>query len=656
MNTINEVMGEKGLLSQYIANFAPRSQQIDMANAVSDTLSKGTVAVIEAGTGTGKTFAYLVPALLSGKRIIISTGTKNLQDQIFKRDLPLIRKIMGIPLTAAMLKGRANYICLYRLENVAPFQLKFSRQFDKDMDSIQTWIGRTKSGDVAELSAVKEDSPVWPYVTSSVDNCLGQDCVSYNECFLMNRRREAQKADILVINHHLFFADMALKDDGYGELLPGVSGVIFDEAHQIPGIASRFFSKNITSNQLNGLANDTLTEQEEGASDHLELAECAEELKVHVSVLKTKLEKISKKAGWEELIARADIDNALSRLNKALRELKLCLEIAAPRSKGLEGCWKRAISLHEQLSLHIANELENYIHWYEVFKRGFSFSLTPMHMSEIFNSYMAANELAWVFTSATLSVGDKFDYFNSELGLDLGLNKAKTLKLDSPFNFQQQVLLYLPEDVPEPNSRMYTLTITEMLLPVIKASQGRAFLLFTSYQALNDAHHYLRDKVDYEILVQGSMPRSNLLDRFRKSGNAILIGTSSFWEGVDVRGDALSCVIIDKLPFASPGDPILQARMKAMREDGRNPFMEYQLPQAVISLKQGFGRLIRDVTDRGVVMLCDPRIKTKAYGKLFLQSLPKTSVTQNVTDVENFFAEDLVVGNTTEDSTARRRE
>jgi len=634
MNSINEIMGEDGLLSQYLANFAPRSQQIEMANVVSETLNKGSVSVIEAGTGTGKTFAYLVPAMLSGKKLIISTGTKNLQDQIFKRDLPLIRKILGIPLTAVMLKGRANYICLYRLEHVAPFQLKFSRQFDKDMGTINAWIGRTKSGDVAELSDVKEDSPVWPYVTSAVENCLGQDCGSYNECFLMNQRREAQKADLLVINHHLFFADMALKDDGYGELLPGVSGVIFDEAHQIPSVASKFFSKNITSNQLNGLANDTLTEQEEGASDHLQLADCAEELKVHVSELRTKLEKIPNRAGWEVLIARADVDHALSRLNKALLALKACLEIAAPRSKGLEGCWKRAINLQEQLSLHLEGEIEDFIHWYEVYKRGFSFSLTPMYMSKIFKSYMDSNKFAWVFTSATLSVGDKFDYFNSELGL----SDVQTIKLDSPFNFQQQVLLYLPEDVPDPNSRMYTSTITEMLLPVIRASRGRAFLLFTSYQALNEAHKYLQNKVDYEILVQGSMPRSELLNRFRELGNAILIGTSSFWEGVDVRGEALSCVVIDKLPFASPGDPILQARLEAMRENGRNPFMEYQVPQAVISLKQGFGRLIRDVTDRGVVMLCDPRIKTKAYGKVFLSSLPKTSITQDIRDVENFFA------------------
>ena len=634
MYTIDEIMGDDGLLSQHLPNFASRKQQIEMAHVVSETLEKESVSVIEAGTGTGKTFAYLIPAMLSGRKVIISTGTKNLQDQIFKRDLPLVRKILGIPLTAMMLKGRANYACLYRLEHVAPFELRLSRQFEKDLVSVQSWTGRTISGDISELTDIKEDSPVLPYVTSTVDNCLGQECDYYNDCFLMKQRREAQKADILVVNHYLFFADMALKDDGYGELLPGAGGVIFDEAHQIPGIAAKFFSKNITNNQLIGLANDSLTEQAEDAHDDLSLADCAEDLKAKVAKLKSALDRLPGRATWDAIVNSTDTQQALSDLDQSLDLLRQCLEEAAPRGKGLEGCWRRSIGLQEKLRLHLQGKHDNFIHWYEVFKRGFTFSLTPMRMSEIFSSYMKSNKLAWIFTSATLAIADKFDYFNAELGLD----DARSLILDSPFDFQQQVLLYLPEGMPEPNSRMYTSTVTERLLPVIKASRGRAFLLFTSYQALNEAHKYLVNKVDYEILVQGSMPRSELLNRFRDSGNAILIGTSSFWEGVDVRGEALSCVIIDKLPFASPGDPVLQARMEAMRSEGRNSFMEYQLPQAVIALKQGFGRLIRDVTDRGVIMICDPRLKTKAYGKVFLKSLPKTAYTQDVRDVEKFFA------------------
>lgn len=637
MYSIKEVMGQDGLLSNHLPNFAPRPQQIEMAFVVAETLKQEAVSVIEAGTGTGKTFAYLVPAILSGQKVIISTGTKNLQDQVFNRDLPLVRKIMGVPFTASMLKGRANYVCLYRLEHVAPFQLRFTKQFDRDLGTIHAWLGRTRTGDISEISDIKDDSSVWPHVTSSVDNCGGQDCEYFSDCFLMKQRREAQKADILVVNHHLFFADMALKDDGYGELLPGVGGVIFDEAHQIPNIASQFFSKSISSNQLTGLINDVLAEQEEEASDDLALTKLADETKSSVSELRTTLNNFQKRGSWEEITNNRAVNKALSTLDRSLQALTDCLEEAAPRSKGLETCWKRSMSLQEQLQIHIEDQSENFIHWYDLSKYGFNFSLTPMRMSDIFKSYMESNKLAWVFTSATLAVNDKFDYFNSELGLDNVQISVKNLKLDSPFDFKRQVLTYLPEGVPEPNSKMFTSTVSEMLLPVIRASKGRAFLLFTSYQALNEAHEYLASRVDYEILVQGSMPRSELLDRFRASGNAILIGTSSFWEGVDVRGEALSCVIIDKLPFASPGDPILQARMEAMRNEGRNPFMEYQLPQAVIALKQGFGRLIRDVTDRGVVMLCDPRLINKSYGKVFLNSLPQATVTRNLEDVEHFF-------------------
>lgn len=633
MYTIDEILGEAGLLSRRLENFAPRQQQIDMAHAVYDCLEQESTTVIEAGTGTGKTYAYLVPAILSGKKIIISTGTKNLQDQIFKRDLPLVRETLGIPLSAMMLKGRANYLCLYRMEHVAPFQLKFSNRFEHDLETVKSWAGHTGTGDVAELVDIKEDSAVWPLVTSTVDNCLGQDCPSYTDCFLIKQRREAQKADILVVNHHLFFADMALKDDGYGELLPGAAGIVFDEAHQIPGIASRFFSKSLGSNQLSALVNDVLTEQKENAHDHIDLADSADELKLKLSALVKSVEKLPQKASWEVLSKNAAVTRHLQAVTQSLALLETNLEEASARSKGLETCWNRCSMLLEQIRAHQDGSYEDHVHWYELHKRGFTFNLTPLKMSEIFHSYMASNRLAWIFTSATLSVGDKFDYFVSELGISNALNE----KFDSPFDYGNQVLMYLPENMPEPNTRYYTDTVVETLLPVIKASRGRAFLLFTSHQALNQAYEYLHDRIEYPVLVQGSMPKAELLDRFRDAGNAVLIGTSSFWEGVDVRGDALSCVVIDKLPFASPGDPILQARMDAMRQEGKNPFMDYQLPQAVISLKQGFGRLIRDFTDSGVIMICDPRLGTKAYGKVFLASLPAARISRSLDEVEHFF-------------------
>ena len=636
MYSIDEIFGQDGLLSQQLSNFAPRQQQIDMAYAVTKCLQENNATVIEAGTGTGKTLSYLVPAMLSGMKIIISTGTKNLQEQIFNRDLPLVRKSLGVPMKAVMLKGRANYVCLYRVEHVAPYQLKFSEQFERELEMVKDWTGYTRTGDVAELKDIKEGSGIWSNVTSTVDNCLGQDCPSFNECFMFKQRREAQKADILVVNHHLFFADMALKDDGYGELLPGAAGVIFDEAHQIPGISARFFSKNLTSNQLSGLISDISSEQKEHAHDHIELADCVDDFKVYLAGLVAAVEKLPPRSEWYVLANNLKVDKAMNTLMQGFAALQAELDIAAPRSKGLETCRSRAAELSSQLNAHMEDDIENYVHWYEQHKRGFIFSLTPLHMSEIFRNYIQSNKMSWIFTSATLSVGEKFDFYLSELGLE----DANQEKFDSPFDYRKQVLLYLPENMPEPNSQFYTDTVIEMLLPVVRASRGRAFLLFTSHAALNQAYQYLKGKLEYPLLVQGSMPKSELLKQFEESGNAVLIGTSSFWEGVDVRGEALSCVVIDKLPFASPGDPILKARMEAIRNEGRNPFMDYQLPQAVISLKQGFGRLIRDVSDRGVIMICDPRLKTKAYGKIFLKSLPQTNITVNVDDVEEFFLQD----------------
>ena len=636
MYTIDEIFGREGSLSQQLKNFAPRQQQIDMAYAVSHCLQGNGATVIEAGTGTGKTLSYLVPAILSGMKVIISTGTKNLQEQIFNRDLPLVRKSLGVPFKAIMLKGRANYVCLYRMDHVAPYQLKFNEKFEQELEMVKDWTGYTRTGDIAELTDIKEGSSIWSNVTSTVDNCLGQDCPSFNECFLFKQRREAQKADILVVNHHLFFADMALKDDGYGELLPGAAAVIFDEAHQVPGISARFFSKNLTSNQMSGLISDISSEQKEHAHDHIDLADCVDDLKVLLAGLVAAVEKLPARAEWPVLSRNLKVGKALDELQQGFAAMQTELGIAASRSKGLETCRSRAADMTSQLSEHMDDDIENYVHWYEQHKRGFIFSLTPLHMSDIFRNYIQSNKMAWIFTSATLTVGEKFDFYLSELGLD----DANQEKFDSPFDYRKQVLLYLPENMPEPNSQFYTDAVIDMLLPVIRASRGRAFLLFTSHVALNQAYQFLKDKLEFPILVQGSMPKSELLKQFQKSGNAVLIGTSSFWEGVDVRGEALSCVVIDKLPFASPGDPILKARMDAIRNEGGNPFMDYQLPQAVISLKQGFGRLIRDVSDRGVIMICDPRLKTKAYGKVFLKSLPQTNITMNPQDVEEFFLQD----------------
>lgn len=634
------MMGPGGLLEKHIPYFRPRMAQQEMAETIAEAIEEHQVLIAEAGTGTGKTFAYLLPAVLSGKKIIISTGTKNLQDQLFHRDIPVMLKALPVSTTVAILKGRANYLCLYRLEHIATSPRHYSERVKSDLSLIRVWSGNTQSGDLAEMTDLSERSPTWPLVTSSTENCLGQECPVFSECFLMKVRRDAQQADILVVNHHLFFADMVLRDEGYGELLPGANGFIFDEAHQLPEIASKFFSLTITSRQLLELANDTLAEKEKDAKNAPELENNIDALQKSVRDLRLAFGIDSRRGAWSEVKAKKDVIENLHRLGETLEQLQDHLKPLAASGKGLEACWKRSVDLSERYRVLTQTMPENYIHWFETHNHGFVFNLTPMDIANLFHNYVGSKNSAWIFTSATLAVGERFDHFKMQLGLE----QAVTRQWLSPFDYALQALLYIPNILAEPNDPAYTASVINAALPVIEASRGRTFLLFTSHRALEEAYQRLyslksESKFKFPLLVQGRAPRSELLNQFREAGNAVLMGTSSFWEGVDVRGEALSCVIIDKLPFASPGDPIVKARIEAMREQGRNPFHEYQLSHAVITLKQGFGRLIRDVTDRGVMMLCDPRLRSKSYGRVFINSLPKMPLTRDLDDVVNFFNE-----------------
>jgi len=633
----SEILAADGLVARHVAGFAPRPQQQAMADAVASALHDKGVLVAEAGTGTGKTFAYLVPALLSGKKVIISTGTKNLQDQLYHRDLPLVRKALGVPVTTALLKGRANYLCLHRLE-LGEQRAAGSRQMLDALVRVRSWAGRTRSGDIAELSELAEDAPIWPVVTSTVDNCLGQECPHWSDCFMAKARRQAQAADILVVNHHLLFADMALRDEGFGEVLPGAHALILDEAHQLPEVASNFFGLSLSSRQLMELAGDTVTEQVREASDMASLRDVADALQTAVRDLRLALGRGSRRAVWHQVAAEDNVKKAVERVECTLAELEQTLKPAAERGKGLDSCWRRSMALAERLALLKEAESESYVRWFETFATAFALHLTPMDIAESFHARMEEYRAAWVFTSATLAVGDSFEHFVSRLGL----TEASTARWDSPFDFEHQALLYLPKGLPRPGAPDHTVAVVDAARPVLKASRGRAFLLFTSHRALQQAAELLEDTLEFPLLVQGSMPRAELLKRFRDLGNAVLLGTGSFWEGVDVRGEALSCVIIDKLPFASPDDPVLQARIQALREHGGNPFIEYQLPNAVIALKQGVGRLIRDVDDRGVLMLCDPRVSTHSYGRVFINSLPPMPRTQDLHDVRRFFAAEPV--------------
>ncbi len=640
MQTITHILGSSGPLAKHVSGFAPRRQQQDMAEAVGQALSNNELLIAEAGTGTGKTYAYLVPALLlsqeQGKKVMISTGTKNLQDQLFHRDLPTVRKALGVSTSVALLKGRANYLCYHRLEMLEGRRLRPEQQ--DQLARIRTWLGRTERGDIAELGEVPEDAPIWPQVTSTTDNCLGSDCPVYSDCFVVKARKDAQAAEVLVVNHHLFFADLALRDEGFGEVLPGVNAFIFDEAHQLPDVASTFFGSNLSARQLTELGRDAQAEVLAEAPDVTTVEASITKLDKTVRDFRLALGKDSQRAPWASQDDNAALAGATEDLAESLRRLESDLEPLAERGKGLERSWRRCLELKNRLDQFIdgGSDEQGMIQWFETHARGFVLHSTPLEISETFRGYVDKHKSAWIFTSATLAVGDDFSHFSRELGI----TDAHARRWDSPFDFAKQALLYVPTALPQPNAPDYTAAVIEAARPVIEASGGRAFFLLTSYRALNIVARALEDTIDYPLLVQGSLPRGELLERFRELGNAVLVGTSSFWEGVDVRGEALSCVIIDKLPFSSPGDPVMQARLEAMRERGLNPFFDYQVPQAAITLKQGVGRLIRDVSDRGVLMICDPRLYGKGYGRIFRQSLPPMPVSRELADVQQFFSKE----------------
>ena len=646
MPDIETFYSAAGALARTVPGYSVRAQQLEMAQAIAGTIAANSLLVAEAGTGTGKTFAYLVPALLAGGKVIISTGTKTLQDQLFNRDIPTVRTALKAPVTVALLKGRANYVCHYHLERTVQEgrAILASREEVKYLKLIERYAAATKSGDKSGLSEVPENAAVWQQVTSTRDNCLGSECPHHKNCFVMEARKQALASDVVVVNHHLFFADVMLRDEGLAELLPACNTVIFDEAHQLPETASLFFGESVSTSQLLELARDTEAEALRGAKDFIVLPPVIAAMERAARDFRLTIEGENTRLPLAATMKNAKFGSALDELLKKLEVMIDMLESQAERSEGLENCWQRA----REISTNIKRwrdqaEAEGFVRWVEVFSHALQLNATPLSIAEIFNKQLSGSPRAWVFTSATLSVKGDFSHYKNEMGLDTESSPAQSACWDSPFDFANQSLLYVPVGMPEPNSREYTEEVIKAALPVLKASRGRAFFLCTSLRAMQLAHELLleafkREKLDYPILLQGQGSRSHMLERFRKMGNAILIGSQSFWEGVDVRGEALSVVIIDKLPFAPPDDPVLAARIDKIKKEGRNAFMEYQLPRAVINLKQGAGRLIRDETDRGVLMICDPRLITKSYGKKIWQSLPPMKRTRELAEVEAFFA------------------
>jgi ATP-dependent DNA helicase DinG len=636
---LEETFGDGGVLSRSIPGYRLRKQQVEMAHAVLGAIEQSSILIAEAGTGTGKTFAYLVPALTHGGKVIISTGTKTLQDQLFDRDIPMVRKALSAPVTVALLKGRANYICHHHLERA-----KVDGRFESPGDvvhlaTIDSYARVSKSGDRSGLAEVPEDASVWPSVTSTRENCLGGDCAYHSKCFVLEARKQALEADVVVVNHHLFFADLVLRDEGAGELLPACNTVIFDEAHQLPETASLFFGDNVSSNQLVELGRDTRLEAATSAASAGGLTETAHAVEKAARDLRLQFPREAGRKTYNQAHEVVDFASALERIEETLRELIVQLEAQAEHSEALHHLWERATALLAMIEEWRDEDDAERVRWLEVFAGSVHLNSTPLSVADIFRNQLTGNPRAWIFTSATLSVRQSFSHYQAQLGLEA----AETMAWDSPFDYKNQALLYVPADMPDPNSNGYTEAVVSAALPLIEAAAGRTFFLFTSLRAMRAARELLllgmrTAGVDYPVMMQGDGSRSELLERFRHLGNAILLGSQSFWEGVDVRGEALSLVIIDRLPFAPPDDPVLAARISKITREGRNAFMEYQLPEAAINLKQGAGRLIRDETDRGALMICDPRLISKPYGRRIWQSLPPMHRTRDVNEVCSFLS------------------
>ncbi|MEX3593060.1 MAG: ATP-dependent DNA helicase [Burkholderia sp.] len=700
VNELDAIFCDGGLLARMFDGYRPRASQIDMAHAVASVmeasarkrtahkLQAGEAApacdqirgdnaaeedgsdntlIVEAGTGTGKTYAYLVPAMLWGGKVIVSTGTKHLQDQLFQRDIPTVRGALAVPVTIAMLKGRSNYLCHYYLKRTVDNGRLPTRQDTAHLQEIVSFAKFTRSGDKAELASVPETAPVWSMVTSTRDNCLGQDCPHYKECFVMQARREAQKADVVVVNHHLFFADIMLRDTGMAELLPSSNTIIFDEAHQLPETATLFFGETLSTAQMLELARDTVVQGLAHARDAVEWVKLGARLEsvarnVRLVFADGGIVRVSLAQLGEDhplFAALGDVDAALEALTSALagqaeraESLGACLR-RARELKGILAGWltpdaavaSMTKTVKEGTAVGKATEAkrddpDEKVHWVEVFSQTVQLHETPLSVAPIFAKQRAGMPRAWIFTSATLSVRGDFTHY----AVQMGLSSRRSMTLPSPFDYPAQGLLYVPRDLPQPSSPMFTDAVFNAALPAIEASGGGVFMLCTTLRAVARIASKLRETIEacgwnMPLLVQGDASCTELLDRFRAYGNAILVGSQSFWEGVDVRGDALSLVVIDKLPFAPPDDPVLAARLDALTKKGLSPFAMHQLPQAVIMLKQGAGRLIRAETDRGVLMICDTRLVDKSYGRLIWQSLPPFRRTREIEVVREFFEE-----------------
>lgn len=620
-------LGPDGPLAENIKGFEAREAQIEMARAIEACISDKTTLIAESGTGTGKTFAYLIPAILSEKTTIVSTGTKHLQEQLFHRDIPSVLKNLELSAKVALLKGRSNYLCLHRAALARTDSRRLDRQTLEDLNAVSEWIPRTSTGDIGDLIDVPEDSRVWSTVTSTADNCIGNNCSYFEDCFVNKARKQAVESDVVVINHHLFFADKALKEDGFGSLLPEVHTVIFDEAHQIPDVASNFLGSSFSSWQVMELVSDVKIAELKEKSLIKNLIPKADELDKSVADFRLGLGLDERRVAWDDLLYEIpNLPKKLDGLVSLLEEFCEILEESSVAGEALSRCYERGLELRDacvKLSTEIVDM--EVVRWVEVSRRTFRIHETPLDVGQELSSFFGNNAQARVFTSATLSVNGNFEHFKQLVGV--GPNH-RVGSWESPFDYFNQAVLYVPEGLPAPKDDSFADVFFERVFPVVDASEGATFVLFTSFRLMQHFEQRLKEAVEegraqhFEVLMQGDTSKRELIRAFTEKPRSVLLGTMSFWEGVDVPGDDLKCVVIDKLPFESPFDPVIKARLKSIQELGSNPFMSYQVPRAVITLRQGAGRLIRSASDKGVLMICDSRLRTTHYGKVFLNSLP----------------------------------
>ncbi|NGZ66358.1 ATP-dependent DNA helicase [Vibrio aestuarianus subsp. cardii] len=634
---IAKTFSSQGALGKAIPGFQARQAQIDMAEAVAKAITQQSQLVVEAGTGTGKTFAYLVPALLSGKKIIISTGSKNLQEQLFHRDLPLMVDALGFFGNVALLKGRANYLCLDRLSRqmVESHTNEADPQFLTQLVKVRSWSSETKSGDLGECDELPEDSLIIPTITSTNDNCLGKECPSYVDCFVSKARRKAMDADVVVVNHHLFLADLAIKETGFGELIPEAEVFIFDEAHQLPDIASQYFGQSVSSRQVQELAKDIEIGYRTEAKDMRQLQKVGDKLTQSAMELRIVLGEPGFRGNWREALSSPSVARELSRLRESLDFAIDVLKLALGRSQLLDTAFERANLIKGRIDRVCDVSITGYSYWYDTTPRHFSLHITPLSVADKFHEQIELKQGSWIFTSATLAVNDDFSHFTHRLGL----KPQAQFSLPSPFDYEQQAKLCVPRYLPEPNSAGLSDKLVQILAPVIEQNQGRCFFLCTSHNMMRELGERFREVLTVPVLLQGETSKQKTLAEFMELGNALLVATGAFWEGIDVRGDALSCVIIDKLPFTAPDDPLLKARIEDCRLRGGDPFSQVQLPDAVITLKQGVGRLIRDKNDKGALIICDNRLVTRDYGGVFLASLPPIPRTRDLDKVKDFLSQ-----------------